>query len=192
MFLGQKYGYRPIPTYILSSELQLIRDELVATGNDGSLIDTWYKKDSNAVPPISILQPISSILVNFNNKRIPKLQAEDQAVWWDTLAKFQKLFRKAAASLYQQGKMDRDAMHNYFMSVTEREVINGVLSVRNTKNHCLAYVRYINNINLQNLKKASLFVDIINRSLDQESSKLLANLRDERLPDKIETTNMQK
>lgn len=76
--------------------------------------------------------------------------------------------------------------------MTEREVINGVLDVKNTKNHCLAYVRYINNINLQNLKKASNFVDILNRSLDNEASKLLADLRDVRLPNKIETTNIQK
>lgn len=76
--------------------------------------------------------------------------------------------------------------------MTEREVINGILNVQNTKNHCLAYVRYINNINLQNLKKASLFVDILNRSLDTEASKLLANLRDERLPAKIESTNLQR
>lgn len=68
VFLGQKYGYRPIPTYILSSELQLLRDELASVGTDVSLLDTWYRKDSNAVPPISVLQPISSILVNFNNK----------------------------------------------------------------------------------------------------------------------------
>lgn len=192
VFLGQKYGYRPIPTYILSSELLMLRDDLAAAGIDVQLLDMWYKKDSNAVPPISVLQPISSILVNFNNKRVPKLQAEDQAVWWDTLGKMQKLLRKAAHSLYTQNKIDKDAMHNYFMSVTEREVINGVLNVKNTKNHCLAYVRYINNINLQNLKKASLFVDIINRSLDTEASKLLANLRDERLPNKIESTNIQK
>lgn len=66
--MGQKYGYRPIPTYVLSSELQMIRDELAATGHDPTLIDTWYRKDSNAVPPISVLQPISSILINFNNK----------------------------------------------------------------------------------------------------------------------------
>lgn len=123
----------------------------------------------------------------------------------------QKLLRKAAASLHAANKFDKDLMHNYFMSgiqlktfetsieviisfllVTEREVINGVLNVKNTKNHCLAYVRYINNINLQNLKKASLFVDVINRSLDTESSKLLGNLRDVRLPDKIESSNMQK
>lgn len=78
------------------------------------------------------------------------------------------------------------------LSVTEREVINGILNVKNTKNHCLAYVRYINNINLQNLKKASLFVDIINRSLDTESAKLLGDLRDTRLPAKIESSNSQK
>ncbi|XP_063370018.1 NACHT and WD repeat domain-containing protein 2 [Cydia amplana] len=192
VFLGQKYGYRPIPTYVLSSELQMLRDELAAGGVDVILLDTWYKKDSNAVPPVSVLQPISSILINFNNKRVPKLQAEDQAVWWDTLGKMQKLFRKASLQLYNSGKMDKDAMHNYFMSVTEREVINGVLNVKNTKNHCLAYVRYINNINLQNLKKASNFVDILNRSLDNEASKLLADLRDVRLPNKIETTNIQK
>lgn len=46
----------------------MIRDELAATGHDPTLIDTWYRKDSNAVPPISVLQPISSILINFNNK----------------------------------------------------------------------------------------------------------------------------
>ncbi|KAI9580289.1 NACHT and WD repeat domain-containing protein 2 [Glossina fuscipes] len=192
VFLGQKYGYRPIPTYILSSELQLICEELTSMGVDRALLDLWYKKDSNAVPPVSVLQPISSILINFNNKRVPKLQAQDQAVWWDTLGKMQKLLRKASASLGASGKMTKDAVHNYFMSVTEREVINGILNVKNTKNHCLAYIRYINNINLQNLKKASLFVDIINRSLDTESAKLLGDLRDVRLPNKIETSNLQK
>lgn len=78
------------------------------------------------------------------------------------------------------------------ISVTEREVINGVLNVKNTKNHCIAYLRYINNINLQNLKKASLYVDILNRSLDTEACKLLADLRDVRVPNRIEVSNLQK
>lgn len=135
VFLGQKYGYRPIPTYIVSSELQLICEELTSMGVDRALLDLWYKKDSNAVPPISVLQPISSILINFNNKvnfdsrqttgpdlassllqRVPKLQAEDQAVWWDTLNKMQKLLRKATASLGASNKMSKEDVHNYFMS----------------------------------------------------------------------------
>ncbi|CAB3365460.1 Hypothetical predicted protein [Cloeon dipterum] len=191
-FLGQKYGYRPIPTYIVSAELQLLRDELTALNVDGSTLDLWYRKDSNAVPPVSVLQPISSILVNFNNKRVPKLQQQDQAIWWDTMVKMQKLLRKASQSLFNGGKIDKDTMHNYFMSVTEREIINGILNVKNTKNHCLGYIRYINNINLQNLKKASLFIDILNRSLDTEACKLMADLRDVRLPNKIEATNLQR
>lgn len=46
----------------------MLRTELDGQGMDVSLLDKWYKKDSNAVPPTSILQPISSILKNFNNK----------------------------------------------------------------------------------------------------------------------------
>lgn len=49
-------------------------------------------------------------------QRVPKLQAEDQAIWWDTLNKMQKLLRKAAASLHAAGKFEKDLMHNYFMS----------------------------------------------------------------------------
>ncbi|CAL8088657.1 unnamed protein product [Orchesella dallaii] len=192
VFLGQKYGYRPIPTYILATELTLLKETLQQMGVDTHLLDLWYKKDTNAVPPVMILQPISTILVNFNNKRVPKLQSQDQAIWWDTLNKMQKLLRKAAHMCNVNGKMDNDAMHNYFMSVTEREVINGVLNVENTKAHCIAYVRYINNINLQNIKKASNFIDIINRGIDAEAARLLGNLRDERLPNKIEASNMQK
>ena len=68
VFLGQKYGYRPIPTIILASELILLKETLVSMGVDVHLLDLWYKKDTNAVPHIFILQPISSILINFNNK----------------------------------------------------------------------------------------------------------------------------
>ncbi|XP_076047272.1 NACHT and WD repeat domain-containing protein 2 [Oratosquilla oratoria] len=77
-------------------------------------------------------------------------------------------------------------------SVTEREVINGILNVKNTRNHCLALVRYINNINLQNLRRAACFIDIVNRQIDTEAVKLLSNLRDERLPAKIEASNMHR
>ncbi|KAL7638639.1 UNVERIFIED_CONTAM: hypothetical protein RMT77_011211 [Armadillidium vulgare] len=188
-FGGQKYGYRPIPTIILGSEFLLLREALISMGVETTLLDTWYKKDSNAVPFVYILQPISSILVNFNNKRVPKLQAQDQATWWDTLVKMQKLLRKAAQTCYNTHKMDKDIVHNYFMSVTEREVINGILNVKNNKNSTLALVRYINNINLQNLRRAANFIDIINRQIDTEAMKLLSNLRDERLAARIDPSN---
>ena len=68
VFLGQKYGYRPIPTIILGSELDMLRDVVKDVPPEVELMDTWYKQDSNAVPPVYILQPISSIFTNYNAK----------------------------------------------------------------------------------------------------------------------------
>lgn len=68
VFLGQKYGYRPIPTIILASELDMLREVIKEVPSDVEILDTWYKKDLNAVPAVYVLQPISSILTNFNNK----------------------------------------------------------------------------------------------------------------------------
>ena len=80
-FGAQKYGYSPIPTYVVSSELATLREVLVTMGNDVHLLDKWYRTDFNAVPPISILQPIDTHLYHFLNKRMPKLQARDSGIW---------------------------------------------------------------------------------------------------------------
>ena len=119
-------------------------------GNDVSLLDKWYATDLNAVPPESILQPIDTHLTHFLNKRVPKLQARDAGIWWGTLPKMQLMLRKASHTLYVNSKMNFDEMHNYHMAVTEREVINGCLSIhKDLKDHVIIYTRIINNINMQ-------------------------------------------
>ena len=75
------------------------------------------------------------------------------------MTKMQLMLRKASNTLYVNGKFDFDQMHNYRMAVTEREVINGCLSIKkDVKDHIIIYTRIINNINLQNLKRASAFI----------------------------------
>ena len=189
-FGGQKYGYRPLPTEIVHVELTQLRDVLVTMGTDVSLLDKWYRVDMNAVPPVSILQPITTHLIHFLNKRVPHLQSRDAGIWWGTLPKMQMLLRKASHTLYVNGKMTHEEMHNYHMAVTEREVINGCLSIeKELKDHVIIYTRIINNINLQNLKRASAFIDIQDRKVDQEGIKLLAHYRDELLPKKMSQHN---
>lgn len=73
--------------------------------------------------------------------------------------------------------------------MTEREVINGILNVDNTINHCIAYVRNIQKINMKNLKKVGNFIDLLNGEVDKEAQDLLSDLRDTRLPTKIEPPN---
>ena len=116
---------------------------------DVSLLDSWYISDTNSIPPLSILQPIDSQLKNFLNKKEPTLQAKDAAAWWVIQSKLQggeemfpitfdwnrssDLLRKAAKALLLNDEFSEAEKHNYFMSVTEREVIHGCINPRNVK-----------------------------------------------------------
>ncbi|KAL5006956.1 hypothetical protein ScPMuIL_015762 [Solemya velum] len=192
VFLGQKYGYRPLPTHILATEFEMLRECVRNTPGELELLDTWYKKDENAVPAVYGLQPISSILKHFNSKRIKQRHEEDQATWWETFTKLQRIVRKAAQVLFITKKIDREDMHNYFMSVTEREVEKGILKANEIHDHCLAYIRDINNINTTPhvLRFASKFVDFAARNVDGEAQKLLKALRDDKLPRKMPDANL--
>lgn len=48
-----------------------------------------------------------------------------------------------------------------YQTVTEREVINGVLKMGETRNTCLAYIRQINKINMSNTRLVGNFVDLL-------------------------------
>jgi len=66
--IGQKYGYRSFPSVINSDIFETLRSVLLTDGRDVSQLDVWFKKDCNVLPPVYILQPISSILRHYKNK----------------------------------------------------------------------------------------------------------------------------
>ena len=61
--LGDKYGFRPIPTEIRASEFRLLRSVVrtYQTSRDVTRLDTWYIRDDNSVPPTHVLQPVSHV-----------------------------------------------------------------------------------------------------------------------------------
>ncbi|GMT33781.1 hypothetical protein PFISCL1PPCAC_25078, partial [Pristionchus fissidentatus] len=179
VFLCQKYGYRPIPSEILCTELEMLKRTLKEENEDTTVLETWYIEDANAVPSHFVLQPISSIL------RIPKLQEQDAATWWETEEKMQQLLRKAARICYEKGFLSHEAQHNYFMSVTEREVIHGILKAKNVDEHCICYVR-------QTHQQHRCVANSNRKQVNTEAQKLLANLRDERVPAKVSADNIRR
>ena len=83
-------------------------------------------------------------------------------------------------ALHANDKFTEEEMHNYRMAVTEREVRNGCITMPDNyvKDHVIIYTRILNNINLQNLKRASAFIDIMDRHIDQEAQEFLSYYRD--------------
>ena len=56
--------------------------------------------------------------------------------------------------------------------------VGGVSSSIHFQDHVIVYNRSINNINLQNSKRASAFIDMNDNKVDQEAFKYLTNFRD--------------
>lgn len=63
--LGQKHGYRPFPSKIEQGEFTLLTEALLSHDCDPTLLQQWYRLDENQVPPIYILQKISSHIPDF-------------------------------------------------------------------------------------------------------------------------------
>lgn len=111
VFLGQKYGYRPLPTRVLDTEFLMITD--ILEEEDSNLLKLWYKLDSNSVPNVYVLQPVSSIYKNFTNKAQKQLMEEDQSAWWKTMGQLCIVIRKGSARLMEAKKFTNEDNHRY-------------------------------------------------------------------------------
>ena len=80
---------------------------------EGNLLKTWYKLDTNSVPNLYVLQPVSSIYKNFTNKAQKALMEEDQSAWWKTMGILCTTIRKGAAKLMEMGKFSIVDNHRY-------------------------------------------------------------------------------
>ena len=145
--IGQKYGYKPLPTFILGDHFDCLLQGLQSLGMEEGvkLLRTWYVKDLNCVPPSYILQPISSILPNFLNSRNSKLQQVDQEAWFDTLTQIQKYILKGSEILRHSEKISESEFQVLRMSVIEREFTKGIVEARDVKDDCFAFVRWVRN-----------------------------------------------
>lgn len=142
--IGDKYGFRPLPNRVKSKEFRELRRCLIELDVATDALDTWYKEDLNARPHEHLLQPISSVLKNFTNRNEPDLQMLDQRIWQAIQERLHELLLIGSSRLVKQGKMsEKDQSLKYSISVTEREVIRGCLSVDDAKSHCLVYIRSI-------------------------------------------------
>ena len=50
------------------AEFEMLKECTKQFKSDYELLAKWYKEDTNTVPSVFILQPISTIYHNFNNK----------------------------------------------------------------------------------------------------------------------------
>ncbi|CAF4288993.1 unnamed protein product, partial [Rotaria sp. Silwood2] len=188
VFLGQKYGYRPLPTKIEEAEF---RNGLsVSSPDDARLFSLWYKLDSNNIASLFCLQPVSLIFINFTDKANPRLMEEDESQWWETTGKLNRAVRVAALELLKRGIFSPFDNHRYNRSVTEQEVVREILNAKDRVDHTLTFFRNIENINIGLPRHSMKFIDIVSKQVDEEAQRMLSDLRDVRVPAALSETSI--
>ncbi|KAK6192030.1 hypothetical protein SNE40_003581 [Patella caerulea] len=141
-FLSHKYGYRYFPRQIDASELEIIKDNMKSEESK-QLLNRWFKKDENSVPPIYILQPISSHIPSFlSHNADDKKKARTQ--WYEESEKLQESIISTAEICLDENQVER-----YLMSVTEVEIRRGILNSKQDGERSFWFHRVIEDIDDQ-------------------------------------------
>ncbi|MFX1296789.1 MAG: DUF4062 domain-containing protein [Promethearchaeota archaeon] len=149
ILLGDRYGSRPPPSKIPAYEFEAIIKNI--SNNESkkkeryNLLNQWYQKDENAVPPVYCLK-----------SRENKFRKHEV---WNPIAQKIVLFLRESVSELSFGLKEEI---KYFASVTEQEVIQGALGIPGNYDHVFCFLRSIKN--LPKDKDAKDFIDLDNNN----------------------------
>ncbi|CAF0861282.1 unnamed protein product [Rotaria sordida] len=193
VLLSHRYGSRPIPAQIRASLFELLKETVCNENNEGKLLTQWYQLDTNSIPPAYILKNISSIIPNFLSKNTDEIKQADKE-WKKINNRLRQCLRQAAETCLQQGQITEIDYDEFFISITEKEIINGILSSKDANERTLCFLREIVDIHDHlSDEKASKFIDMSSETdIDQEAKKLLDRLKNIRIPSILKSQNIFK
>ena len=137
VLLGDRYGWRPLPPEIPAAEFAAIEPK-VAAADDKALLETWYRLDDNAAPPVWCLQPRH---VDVDEKATPEARKaatdREKAEWADVEARLRAILCSAVAA----AGFDEKARVRYESSATEQEILRGAMQVPDAAGHVFGFFR---------------------------------------------------
>ncbi|WAR24293.1 LOW QUALITY PROTEIN: NWD2-like protein [Mya arenaria] len=163
-FIGQKYGERPLPSVIPAEEFETLMVTLRGHRNrdtrSATLLDDWYQKDDNSVPPAYLLTRLTERLPDYFSRENECREATQQK-WMEEKEEMRRLLQKAAELAYLQGLIDGETQQKYTASTQDICIQHLTEESGESQNRCVMFARTI--VDLKNYvedKKATDFAEI--------------------------------
>jgi WD40 repeat protein len=125
VLLGQRYGWRSLPTRIEAGEYERVSSRIIDPG-DQRLVEDWYERDDNAVPAEFVLKPRTGEWVD--------------AVRWQQL---ETQLHEILLAAGRAAGLDEAALAKYWASATHQEVLKGLGTTEEECRHVFAFCRDI-------------------------------------------------
>ncbi|XP_053395169.1 NACHT and WD repeat domain-containing protein 2-like [Mercenaria mercenaria] len=163
-FIGQKYGDSPLPAIIPSHEYEALRVAMKGYKSRDSrtapLLDEWYRKDDNSVPPAYILTSVREKLPDYFSADDTRRQTA-RTKWQEDEQEMKRMLQKAAEIAYLEGLIDGDTKQKYHLSTQDLLIQTGTEESASPTSRCVLALRTI--VDLKNYvedPKASEFTEV--------------------------------
>lgn len=139
VLLGNRYGWRPLPPQVDATEFESLLASL--TEDERKKLNTWYRRDDNAVPPEYVLLPRNVEYPDNSTKEEQKtIRKKESDAWRIIEAELLELLVGAVKQAIPPGDPGR---RKYFESATHQEIRRGALDAQDAQNHVFCYYRDI-------------------------------------------------
>ncbi|XP_028905545.1 NACHT domain- and WD repeat-containing protein 1 [Ornithorhynchus anatinus] len=172
--VGDRYGRCPLPRLIGEKEFDALSSQL--TGNTGymRLLVKWFWKDENAIPPAYTLQPITTHLPCYQEKRWGEREA-----WRREESLLATVLHSAAQAAEKHGLISKEEERRYHKSAIEWEIEEGLPNKGASKSGVTIFLREINDLKKHILDSCNL--PVVDRQedgcLDVDAQNSLTNLK---------------
>ncbi|XP_075997595.1 NACHT domain- and WD repeat-containing protein 1 [Genypterus blacodes] len=178
--LGNRYGHRALPRLIPEKQFEMLLSKLCKDPEGLKLLNRWFIRDDNAVPPTYVLQPITAHFHHYGDLQSEKGPQRDSDVlsWRLTETQLLQLLRSAATAAETDGDITAEQKQCFYTSVTECEIECGLWK-DNGESSAIVFVREIPRQKMRDGPKRLLkFMDLTaDGLLDPEAQTLLAALK---------------
>ncbi|XP_060587443.1 NACHT domain- and WD repeat-containing protein 1-like isoform X3 [Ruditapes philippinarum] len=137
--MSHKYGYSDFPRCIDADKYEEMLEH-IDSKEMLELLNKWYSKDTNALPPVYVVHPISFHIPDFVSQDKDKKNAA-RTQWWSESEAIQAALEEVA-----QKRFDTETARKYMRSVTETEVYGGIINADDINNTCIWLKRTIEDI----------------------------------------------
>uniref|UniRef100_A0A3B3BH83 NACHT and WD repeat domain containing 1 n=1 Tax=Oryzias melastigma TaxID=30732 RepID=A0A3B3BH83_ORYME len=109
--LGNRYGHRALPRLIPEKQFEVYLSKLSNTPGGIKQLQQWFRKDTNALPPTYVLQPITAYFPYYCDLRPESEQQHNRDVdsWRLTETQLLQLLRSAFMDATANGLLDPEA-----------------------------------------------------------------------------------
>uniref|UniRef100_UPI00398E640E LOW QUALITY PROTEIN: NACHT and WD repeat domain-containing protein 2-like n=1 Tax=Pristiophorus japonicus TaxID=55135 RepID=UPI00398E640E len=139
--IGEQYGSASIPAEVEASEFEVILCRSQNEGLSTRLLENWYHRDENSVPPAYHLRSKTDVLPDYCNKNEDRAREVAHTAWRESFTELKMIFDDTVKRCLTEGTIKPEQAQKYFTSALEDELLHAVVNQPpSVLQKCICYI----------------------------------------------------